>query len=184
MPKDKKENLEEEIKEVFTIDEDTEKTQNSILFMNSVSDKVTHMMTSFDTQINILVGIEMSICVLSITNLEDGKHTIAFFVLALFSAVATLVGLYAIHPPKKIIKQGQEESLFYNKKVVSFDSSKEYAQALMKMVGKHESIISEYAIEIYNTYKYHYRPRRELFKISRYIFIYGIIFTLLSYLMF
>ena len=183
MKKENKEVLEDQIEKVFTIDEDTEKTQNAVLFMNAVSDKVTHMMTSFDTQINILVGIEISVCVLSITNLEAGRHTIAFFILSFFSIIASIVGVYAIHPPKKMIKQGQIESVFYNKKVAAFPSYKEYAEALLKLVDTRKTMITEYAVEIYNTYKYHYRPRRELFKISRFVFLVGVTLRVLTYLL-
>ncbi|MEI6553223.1 MAG: hypothetical protein WCO09_01520 [bacterium] len=176
--------MEEQIEKVFTIDENTEKTQNAILFMNSVSEKVTHMMTSFDTQINILVGIEISVCVLSITSLEAGKHNIAFFILSFFSIIASIVGVYAIHPPKRMIKKGQIESVFYNKKVASFPSYKEYTEELLKLVDGHKTIITEYAIEIYNTYKYHYRPRRDLFKVSRFVFLIGVTLAVVTYLAF
>jgi hypothetical protein len=64
-------------------------------------------------------------------------------------------------------KRNQEESLMYNKKVSSLKSANEYAKQLGYSMEDEKNITEQFAIEIYNLCKYCYRPKRELFNLSR-----------------
>ena len=151
--------------------------ENSIIFLNSVMGKATGIILHFDTQTNILIGISTAISAFAISNIKDG--TAVFSTLAFFSIISVAIGLYAVHPPKFLRKKGQRESLLYNRKISSFEDSKEYAQEIKKTINNKDSIIEEYSNEIYNIYKYHYRPKRVLFKISRDFLIAGILISVL-----
>ena len=109
---------------------------------------------------------------------ESGDISLAFLVLSIFSLLSTLVGLFAIHPPKWMRKRGQEESLMYNKKISSFPSSVEYGDQLLNVMTGQEEMARQYAVELYNISKYYYRPKRNLFHIARRIFILGIAISL------
>ncbi|PIZ89303.1 MAG: hypothetical protein COX90_00025 [Candidatus Nealsonbacteria bacterium CG_4_10_14_0_2_um_filter_38_17] len=109
----------------------------------------------------------------SIFQNERGEISLPFLTLALFSIISTFVGLFAIHPFRFMRKRGQEESLMYNKEIISFPSFLEYAQELKRITNDKEAIINQYAKEIYNICKYYYRPKRELFHLARRIFIIG-----------
>lgn len=151
--------------------------ENSIIFLNSVMGKATGIILHFDTQTNILIGISTAISAFAISNIKDGPAI--FSILAFFSIISVAVGLYAVHPPKFLRKKGQHESLLYNRKISGFRDSKEYAEEIKKIIDNKEAIIEEYSNEIYNIYKYHYSPKRVLFKISRNFLIAGILVSAL-----
>lgn len=150
--------------------------------MTGIMDKATAFVRQFDTQANILVGISSGITFLSISILQDISVPAPFYVLGLFSALSVLVGLYSIHPPRYMRKKRQAESLIYNKKVTSFPTHLEYSEELIKMLEDRNKFIREYALEVYNLYKYYYRPKRMLFSISRNLLITGIILSLATFI--
>jgi hypothetical protein len=157
-------------------DRDSE-IENSIIFLNSIMGKATGIILHFDTQTNILIGISTAISAFAISNIKDGSAI--FSTLAFFSIISLAIGLYAVHPPKFLRKKGQRESLLYNRKISGFKDSREYAEEIKKTIDNKDSIIEEYSNEIYNIYKYHYRPKRVLFKISRDFLIAGILISVL-----
>lgn len=156
---------------------DSAEIENNLVFLNGVLGKATDVILHFDIQTNILIGISTAISAFAVTNIKnDGA---VFSVLAVFSIISVVFGLYAVHPPKFLRKKGQRESLLYNKKISKFKNSTEYAKELKKIIDDKNSLIDEYSNEIYNIYKYHYRPKRSLFKISRNFLIIGILVSIL-----
>jgi len=156
---------------------DGQEIENSMVFMNSVMSKATGIILHFDTQTNILIGISTAISAFAISNIKSGSSV--FSTLAFFSIISVAIGLYAVHPPKFLRKKGQRESLLYNRKIAGFNDSKEYATEIKKIIDDKDALIEEYSNEIYNIYKYHYRPKRVLFKISRDFLIAGILISVL-----
>ncbi len=148
----------------------------SLAFLNGVLRKTTSFVQHLDTQINILIGISLGIFIFSASRFpgENGDISLAFLVLTIFSLLSTLVGLFAIHPPKWLRKRGQDESLMYNKKISNFSSSAEYGDELLNVMSSQEEIVRQYAVELYNISKYYYRPKRNLFHIARRVFLLGI----------
>ena len=155
--------------------------ENNISFLDSAIDKATSIILHFDNQSNILIGISVAISAFAVTHIDEQK--LAFSVLALFSSVATVFGLYAIHPPRYLRKKGQDESLLYNKKIISFKKSEDYTQSILEIIDSKDKLIEQYTKEIYNIYKYHYRPKRELFKWARNILVSGIVISVILYIL-
>lgn len=98
-----------------------------------------------------------------------------------FSAMATVIALLAIHPPRFMRKTGQEESLMFTKRIANFASFQEYEKELVKILDKPEKIVNQYAIELYNLSKYYYRPKRSLFNLARNILLTGVALTLYTF---
>lgn len=145
-------------------------------------DKLTTVVQHLDSQTNILIGISSAIFALSVGQLVTyGENREALALLAIFSALSTLIGLYAIHPPKHLRKKGQVESLLYQKNISSFPNAQKFQAALEPMIGDIPMITEEYAKEIYNMAKFYYRPKRQLFKASRNTFLIGIFLSLLVF---
>jgi hypothetical protein len=157
---------------------DSAEIENNLVFLNGVLGKATEVILHFDIQTNILIGISTAISAFAVTNIKN--NGVVFSMLAIFSIISVVFGLYAVHPPKFLRKKGQRESLLYNKKISDFKNSTEYANELKKIIDDKDSLIDEYSNEIYNIYKYHYRPKRSLFKISRNFLIIGILFSILA----
>lgn len=134
-----------------------------------------------DTQINIFLGINSAVLFFTLTQLSAQKQGLHFLVLTIFSIVAVLISLFAIHPPRFMRKKGQLESLLYHNRIQSFPSFVEYKQELMKTVQSLEAMIEQYAIAVYNIASYHYRPKRRLFKAARIALLIGLILSFLIF---
>lgn len=160
------------------IDDDV--LEATIAFLDSIKNQSTNLIMHFDTQTNILIGIGTAVAAISISNLGNENSFWIFTILGIFSALSVIVGLYAIRPPKTMRKQGQRESLFYNKKIASYSTSKEYAQELKHTLNDRDELINQYSAEVYNVYKYYYRPKRTLFNISRNLLVLGIVLSLIT----
>jgi hypothetical protein len=70
----------------------------------------------------------------------------------------------------------------YSKNIANADSAKEYAEKLAEIVKSEDKITEQYSIEIYNVYKYYYRPKRSFFKASRSVLITGLLTTSLLFI--
>jgi len=68
----------------------------------------------------------------------------------------------------------------YNKKITGFNSYREYADALDDLTKNRDALVKEYSMEIYNLYKYYYRPKRKLFNSARNMLIAGILLSLFA----
>lgn len=137
-----------------------------VRFLNGILLKATEFVRHFDAQTNILVGIASAIFlfVLSVAAREESVD-FSLLVLGIFAGLSALTSLYAIHPPRFMRKKRQEESLMYNKKVANFPTHIEYKEELRKVMENREEVLDQYSIEIYNLYKYYYRPKRKLFRV-------------------
>lgn len=152
-----------------------------IRMLTGIMQKASDFVRHFDSQTNVLISISLAIFLFSTSKIyEYGPTSFPLLILAVFAALSALAGLYAIHPPRWMRKQRQTESIIYNKKVVSFSSALEYQEALREVVKDREKVFEEYATEIYNMYKYYYRPKRNLFNISRNLLLTGVLLSLIA----
>ena len=151
---------------------------STVRFQASILEKTDAFVRHIDAQVNILVGLSSAIFLLSVREVD--LSDLSSLTLVIFSGLAVIIALFAVHPPKFMRKQHQSESLFYNKKITSFPNAQDYADAVNKLVGDSDAIVREYSGEIYNSYKYYYRPKRKLFVWSRNSLLLGVI---LSYLL-
>lgn len=143
--------------------------------LTGIMEKATSFVRQFDTQANILIGISSGFALLSFSMMQNKIAFKPFAVLGFFSVLSVFAGLYSVHPPRFMRKKRQQESLLYNKKIGGFPSHAEYGEELIKMFEDRNRFVQEYALEIYNLYKYYYRPKRQLFTISRNLLIVGIV---------
>lgn len=156
-----------------------EASKEQLEFMKLAIHKVRTMTQHLDNQINIIIGISTAVLVYSVSKF-DSSQSIFFILLALFSGVATLIGLVAIHPFKFLRKRGgRDESITYNKKVTSFPEPEGYAKELMEFLKDPDKIMEDLAFDIYNTYKYYYQPKRKMYSITRNVFVAGIMVALI-----
>jgi len=147
---------------------------SSIYFLVSTLGRADSFSQHVDTQSNILIGVSTAIFAFAATKFGAHREFLFFDILGFFSALSAIFALLATHPPKFVRKKGQAESLMYNKKIVEFSSPAKYEHELSGIMATKEKITQQYATEIYNMYKYYYRPKRELYKISRNTLLLGI----------
>lgn len=160
-----------------------EDNSSLLRFFDGIVNRAAAFVKHFDAQTNILIGIGVAVIGFSVSNISKDQSVLEFSILAIFGMSSVFCALYAIHPPKFMRKKGQQESLFYNKKICSFKSSKEYGESIKEMLSNKEMLIDNYSTEIYNIYKYFYRPKRKLFKISRDLLLSGILISFVVYIL-
>ncbi|MBI4276650.1 hypothetical protein HY629_02300 [Candidatus Uhrbacteria bacterium] len=151
-------------------------------FLNGLMEKMTRQVQHLDMQVNILIGLSSAIVVLSISRSGSAFTLSPLLILSTCSGASALVGLFAIHPPKFMRKRKQPESLLYNKTIMDFPSSSAYERELATIVGDQSAMTKQYAIEVYNLARFIYRPKRRLFKLSRNILLFGIVVSILFFL--
>ena len=167
--------MEEELKNI-------DKAIDATHFLKSILEKSTVLSSRIDDQLNILLGLSTAVFIFSASKV-DPVTNYWWAVLAFFSGLSIIIGLFAVHPPRFITKVGQDESLMYNKNIAKrFKNSKEYTKKLLEVVNNHDAIVHQYATEVYNVYKYYYGPKRKLFKFSRLILAVGIVLTFLLFM--
>lgn len=142
--------------------------------LNTALEKATAMVRHLDSQLGVLVSINLALFAFATSRL-DGLNNIPLLLVGMFAAAAGILALMGIHPPKFMRKRGQAESLFYNKKVANFTTSDQYTQSIEAILGDQQQITKQYTLEIYNLYRYYYRPKRLLFVWSRNLLLFGII---------
>ena len=152
-------------------------------FLETILDRTSEMCQHLDHQTNILISISAAGFLFSAAKIQHNEGGVALIIIAVASGLATLVGLLAIHPPRFMRKQGQTESLAYNKVISSFENAAQYESALREASKTEESIEHQYATEIYNLSKYYYRPKKVLFHFSRTILFVGLALALASFLL-
>lgn len=150
-------------------------------FFEGQMTKAITFVLHFDTQANILIGINTAILGIALSVINSNHLVVTLSVLSAFSFLSLISSLYTIHPPRFLRKRGQNESLFYNKVVNSFSDPSKYSAAITEMLNNKQDIILNYSTEIYNLYKYSYRPKRNLFKMSRNLLIAGIVLSLIVF---
>ncbi len=157
-------------------------SETIVMFLSSILDKAKSYTNHIDLQINILVGLCSGLLIVSLPRLQDGVFKTPLIILIFAVIVALFTCILAIHPPRFMRKRDQEESLLYNKKITSFDSAHTYAERLTTAIDSPEEIINQFALEIYNSYKYYYQPPRSFFKLARSFVVYGLAISLTAYL--
>jgi len=157
---------------------------STIRFLSSIQEKTSSFVQHLDMQANVIIGLSMAVVVFSISRISAGDESVALYILSACSAFSAIAGLYAIHPPKFMRKRGQSESLLYNKAITEAKSAENYQKQLESVIGNSDEIVRQYALEIYNMAAYYYRPKRDLFKLSRNLFLVGIVLGLVSLFIF
>ena len=160
----------------------TMKGDFSTRFLDETLEKTYTFAQHLDTQTNVLVGLSTAIFLFSMSRFISTTEELSFLVLGFFSGLSSLIGLFAIHPPKFMRKRGQEESLMYHKNIIKFSSPQEYYKKLRDMIDNRDSVMAEYATEIYNVSKYYYRPKRKLFHMARNMLIVGLLVSFFAFL--
>jgi hypothetical protein len=156
----------------------------TIRFLSSIQEKTSSFVQHLDMQANVIIGISMAVFAVSFSRISAGDESVAPYILSVCSALSAIAGLYAVHPPKFMRKRGQSESLLYNKSITETKSAENYQKQLESVIGNSDEIVRQYALEIYNMAAYYYRPKRDLFKLSRNLFLIGIVLGLLSLFIF
>ena len=137
---------------------------------------------SIDHQVNILIGFSTAIFVFAIGELRHNVYEVIFLILATMAAASAIIGLLAVHPPRFSVKRGQKESLLYNREIVTFRNSDIYAERLFKTMENRDEVVRQYSTEIYNLYRYYYRPKRRLFHMARNTLLAGIILAFATFI--
>ena len=150
-------------------------------FLDSILDRITEVSQHIDHQCNILIGLSIAVFLFTASVFEKDHQNIPMLVMAIFSGLAALVGLLAIRPPRRLRKQGQPESLMYNRTIAGYSTSQEYADRLTEALKDEESMTKQYALEIYNISRYQYRPKRQLFLVARRFLLTGVTLAVLVF---
>lgn len=156
-------------------------TSPSVYFLDSIAEKRHAAARHLDTQTNVIVGVSMAVSLFSLTRILEGESRVSFLILAAFSALAALLGLFAIHPPWFMRKRGQIESLMHSKHVAAFPHSDGYHKELKEVLEDEQKIVEQYAREIYNVSKYYYRPKRKLFHWARDMLLLGVVISIIAF---
>src|SRR3989338_3614752 len=79
-----------------------------VQILTGVMEKATGFVRQFDTQTNVIVGFSTAVFIFAVSMVQNKVFVESFMVLAFFSILSALVGLYAIHPPRFMRKKGQK----------------------------------------------------------------------------
>ena len=139
------------------------------------------MVQALDTQINIIIGIASAAFAFTSAQYLI-NHSIGYLVMTLFSAFSAIAGLIAIHPPKFLrgSQDGKKKSDLFATSIAEYPTSTEYAEELLRIVKSKRAIVEGCAVDVYNISKYYYLPKRRLFRLSRNLFLVGIVVGLIS----
>lgn len=154
----------------------------AVRFLVAILEKTRSMVLHLDTQTNILIGLSSGILLFAASRASFTSDGIFYLILATASACAAFIGLLAIHPPSRMRKHGQTESLMFNKKIMSFSTYHDYENELAGVLGDQEAMLREFSQEIYNISRYYYRPKRFLFHLARNFLLWGLALSFLSFL--
>lgn len=149
--------------------------------LGSILDKTLRTTFQIDTQVNVLNGISMALFAFAALRVASGG-SLYLLPLAVGTASAAVLGLFALHPPRSMRKRGQEESLLYSRSIVGTESAEAYARELEAMIADRSTIIQHYAREIFNLTRYYYYPKRRLFHAARTALLLSVVVTLLTLL--
>lgn len=174
--------MEEKTPAKIKLNESALKSDIFVKFPTSIMVKCVDYVKMLDTQINILVGISSAILIFSVSQFLKTPILI-FLILTLFSALSCIAALYAIHPPRFMRKCNQKESLMYHGRILRRENAETYTKELIERMNTPEKVVEQYAREIYNTYQYYYRPKRRLFKWSRNLLMFGVIASLITFVL-
>jgi hypothetical protein len=155
-----------------------EELEAVVIFLDGLVNRIVNSTRNVDTQCSVLIALNTTILALSLTAMaQNDRFHLALLCLAVGTTLSAVLALCAVRPPKFLVKDGPEEGLMYTKRIVRYESAKEYSKDLIKILRHDEELFHHYAMEIYNLSKYYYRPKRNLYSISRNIFLLGIIFA-------
>lgn len=151
--------------------------------LNEILHKINGNTEHIDIQTNNLVILSSALFAFSAQGFllwDKGTH-LYLLILALFSSLAAVIGLFALNPPAFMDKRGQRDSKFYTHGIASYKSAEEYYESIKKMLESKQKTTEQFALEIYNLSKFSYTPKRNLFNLSKNLLIFGF---LLSFILF
>ena len=162
------------------MDKDMDK-KTLLSFLDNLKRDTGSLVNHFDQQTNILIAINVAILAISLSNIRFGAHDLSFGTLGILSALSIVVGLFAIHPPKKMRGRQGNEDVFYNKRIVR-EGEIGFAETIKNTLATEDEIVAQYSKYFFNMLKHFYRPKRKLFKLSRGLLMLGIIAGLILYI--
>lgn len=151
-------------------------------FLGDILEGARENAINIDHQINILIGFCVAIFLFAVSELKHNAYELSFLIMAVMAAVASLIALLAVHPPRFSRKRGQAESFIYNKEITSLRRGPEYVQKLRDILGHRGRVEEQYGLEIYNLYRYYYRPKRRMFHWARNMLLGGLGLSLVSFI--
>ncbi len=153
-------------------------------YLSIAMDKTMQTVQALDTQITILISITITVFAFTSERFLAGAG-ITYLVISIFSALAAISALFAVHPPRFLRKGGNhnyKKDTLFAANISEYPSSAEYSKALLKNLKSKKSITEECAVDIYNISTFYYTPKRKLFRLSRNLFLIGVIIGLTSFL--
>jgi hypothetical protein len=151
--------------------------------LNEILQKINGNTEHIDIQINNLVILGAALFAFSAQGFllwDSGGH-FYLLILALFSSLSAVTGLFALNPPSFLDKRGQKDSKLYTHGIASYKTPEEYYEAIKNMLADQKKTVEQYSLEIYNLSKFSYVPKRNLFNLSKNLLIIGF---LLSFFLF
>jgi hypothetical protein len=169
----------------MTLEKEITNKIDATFVLNEILQKINSNAEHIDVQINSLVILSSAVFVFSAQYyLSSGSsQNIYALILAIFSSLASIVGLLALNPPRFMDKKGQKESALYVRHIASYTTQEEYSKKLCDVVSNEENVTDEYALEIYNLSKYSYLPKRNLFNMAKNYLIAGFLISLVMFLL-
>lgn len=148
---------------------------DDVFVLNEILHKINGNTEHIDIQINNLVILSSALFAFSATGFLSSNSAVHFYllILALFSSLAAITGLFALNPPAFLDQRGQKGSKFYTHGIANYKSPEEYSEAIKTMLADKKKTVEQYALEIYNLSKFSYLPKRNLFNLSKNLLIVG-----------
>lgn len=152
-------------------------------YLSTIIEKTMLMVQSLDTQINVTIGIASAAFAFASTQFL-ATHNISYLIASIFAALSAIASLLAVHPPtffrKRVKGYEKKKNSLFAKSIAEYPSSTEYAVELLKTVRSRKNIMEQCAIDIYNISTYYYIPKRKLFRLSRNLFMTGVVISVIS----
>ncbi len=146
-------------------------------YLKSTLDRVVSFSEHLDTHISVLIGFSSAIFLFSLSQISS-RLNLVYLVMAIFSAAASIIAIFAIRPFRSMRKRGQAESILYRKNIVGFDDPRTFARMLPRVIDDRKYGYQQFGIEIYNMLKYYYQPKKYLFYLARKVFLLGLCLSL------
>ena len=161
--------------------EDNKINEAEIAVLNSILERNHSFAQQLDTYANIMIALSSAIFIISFSQLRDSFSPF-WVVLGVTTGLSTILSLLMIRPPKRLRKRGQEESLMFKSKIMSYKSAAEYNEQIENMLNSRKEIIHQYSTETYNVAKYYYQPKKLIFFMARNVLLIGITTSLILFL--
>ncbi len=151
-------------------------TMNTLSFLEGLSVKIIDAIHTVDNHANVMIGINTGVFIFVMTQLLAGEgFHFTLSVVAFFSVISVVCGLFAIRLPRFMGRVTRERSLLHTNRILEFGSAEAYADELQKMLVDDREIFRQHALEVYNLSKYYYTPKRKMLSYARLAFLCGVL---------